>query len=166
MLLTQGQFYEPISGNETEGSDQPISCRRKRGSASKRRDKTRRVCLHDLTERMLAAHARCLLVWCQQSQWQRSDLIHQWGFNHRWLRQWADLREFRIRASRFILSECSKSNDGAPFSSDITKFKHYCMLSPTNWWMGFTFVLSLRRLWVTHSWSEMDQHYGSHQHQR
>lgn len=37
--LTQGQFYGPISGNETEGSDWPISCLRKHGPASKPRGK-------------------------------------------------------------------------------------------------------------------------------
>lgn len=37
--LTQGQFYGAISGNETEGSDWPISCLRKHGPASKPRGK-------------------------------------------------------------------------------------------------------------------------------
>ena len=61
-LLTQGQVYGPISGNETEGSDQPISCLRKRGSVSKRRDQTRTMCLQNLLERTLTAHSHCWLV--------------------------------------------------------------------------------------------------------
>lgn len=36
--LTQGHFYEAISGNETEGSDWPISCLRKLSLACKRED--------------------------------------------------------------------------------------------------------------------------------
>ena len=49
LLLTQGRFYGPISGNETGGSDQPISCLRKRSPASKLRHKARSTCLQPRT---------------------------------------------------------------------------------------------------------------------
>lgn len=61
-LLIQGQCYGPISENETGGSDQPISCLRKRGSACKRRGKMRSTCLHNPTERTVTAHSHCGLL--------------------------------------------------------------------------------------------------------